>query len=59
MNLIKATVHYRMLETGERVKYLRLMYRAGGTTVGRSILACRLSAAFVSEVEAGLGGKRG
>lgn len=52
MTVTKASVHYLSLKTGEKVKYLRLMYRAGGTIVGRSILARRFSPAFVAEVEA-------
>lgn len=55
MNLIKASVHYLPLRTGEKVKYLRLMYRAGTTTVGSSILARRFSPAFIAKVEAAWG----
>lgn len=52
MKLYKASVHYMELATGERVKYLRLMYRSGNTTIDSSVLARRFSPEFVAEVEA-------
>lgn len=52
MTLTKASVHFMRLESGELIKYLRLVYRAGRTTIGRSVLASRFRPDFVAQVEA-------
>ncbi|GEM_PF-2630780 len=51
MKLRRASVHYQSLPTGEKVKYLRLMYRAGRTTIGRSMLASHIEPEFVARIE--------
>jgi len=51
MELLRASIHYMDLPTGERVKYLRLMCRAGRTIIGRSVLARRFPPEFVARVE--------
>lgn len=52
MKLLSASAHYLDLPTGERIKYLRLMYRAGRAIIGRSVLARRFPPEFVARVEA-------
>lgn len=52
MDLLSASVHHLNLPSGEKVKYLRLTYRAGRATIGRTVLASRFSPEFVARVEA-------
>jgi len=49
MKLLSTSAHYLDPPTGERVKYLRLMYRAGRAIIGRSVLASRFSPEFVAD----------
>lgn len=49
MQLLRASVHDMSLPTGERVKYLRLAYRAGRTNIGQSVLASRFPPEFVAD----------
>lgn len=52
MKITKASIHFMALESGESIKYLRLEYRAGGTIIGRSVLASRFRPEFVARIEA-------
>lgn len=58
MKLLRTSIHYLDLPTGEKVKYLRLMCRAGRTIIGRSVLTSRFSLKFVARIEAS-GGTKG
>lgn len=48
MTLTKATVHFMKLESAERIKYLRLRYRAGRITIGWSVLASKCCPDFMA-----------